>query len=72
MNNAKEKRAKAEKGSTGNMDDLRALILNKQNRAFGGLVNYMEAKYGGGGSKKRKTPPDTGGQAASNNKRRKI
>lgn len=68
MENAKSKRAKAEKGGTGSMDDLRALILNKQNRAFGGLVNYMEAKYTGGGgskgskgSKKRKDPPDTGG-----------
>ena len=29
MQNAKEKRAKAEKGGTGSMDDLRALILNK-------------------------------------------
>jgi len=76
MQKAKDKRAKAEKGGTGNMDDLRALILNKQNRAFGNFLNYAEQKYGGDtskkASKKRKDPPDTGGQDASKSKRRKI
>ena len=52
MQKAKDKRAKAEKGGTGNMDDLRALILNKQNRAFGNFLNYAEQKYGGDTSKK--------------------
>jgi hypothetical protein len=29
------------------MDDLAKMILAKRDNAFGGLVNYMEQKYGG-------------------------
>lgn len=37
---------KAAKSAGGSMEDLEKMILAKRENAFGGLLNYMESKYG--------------------------
>ena len=57
----KEKNTKQE-----GFDELCALIQNKHNKAFNGLLNHFEAKYGN--DKKKRAPKD---QAVDNQKRKK-